>query len=281
MSKNSKFYKYFFIALLKKYIPINRPTKTNTLRYLILFCILLSISVFSFSYFSNWYKNTGVIDGLITELHGIIVELFVLTILLDWILKIREELRFKEPRAFAYAKAYSAIDNCLDALVDEYRSKGEKQYVYFSGNMEISRKLDIIYCLNPTLSNIEEIIIKTQGHNYFLENYINKVIIFKENLSLILTNYLYLMEPEIIHNIQTILEKASNVTEKSNEQTKNDFNMEVAREFMKNSESLIYYLFKAKSSLEAVADIIQTRAEHSAAMKIEREKWRKKYEELH
>ncbi len=96
------------------------------------------VLVVAVSFLTGWYRREGMLDGIWVEVHGVIIEIFIFTLLLNWYSEKASEVRLKGVRDPIHARAHDLAYSCLSDLTPTF-TLSEKLYLDFGGKFAISR----------------------------------------------------------------------------------------------------------------------------------------------
>lgn len=115
------------------------------------------------------------LNGLLTEVQGMILEVFFFAIIMNWIMVLRENAKQKPLKAYYHYIISEKIEKFLRITLPDMKKKWKKKYIYFLDNYVDTYyydKLLIYEC--PKIWDIEifEIAYKNNEYEYFYENHI-------------------------------------------------------------------------------------------------------------
>ena len=281
---NSKFFLAYLKLLFLNKLPKVNLNETNILYILVLLCLVFSCTIFVYTFLTNWYSDNNNLNGLLTEVQGMILEVFFFAIIMNWIMVLRENAKQKPLKAYYHYIISEKIENFLRITLPDMK-KNEKKYIYFLDNYVDTYyydKLLIYEC--PKIWDIEifEIAYKNNEYEYFYENHIKPRRVLINKLKRILLKNTVSFEHKIIYKF-LMLENYNNALKiEENKITKDNCNFETINKFITSWSYRLFFMLlsEIRNLIINKSDKILSSIEEKKKQEQELEKWTKELAQI-
>jgi len=221
---------------------------------------------------TGWYQSVDNVNGIAVEIHGAIFEVLLLSVLFESYLRKKENISNIDINNVLHSRIYDLSTNNLSKLAFNYTS-GEKYYVYFGERMSIARVYEILDYIG--MSDTDKFVLaEITGYKKLNKDFIDVLQdVLREIHSIYVTFadhidreiMIYLLESEeacsqIINNQDASLIGGKDAKEHSID------------ELLQANNAIVFSLIKLKQTLEIRASKIESREDHSEAMKNKHQK---------
>lgn len=250
--------------------------ETNISKILISLCLIFCCSIFVYTYSTNWYADSNNLNGLLTEVQGMIIEVFFFAIIINWITILRENRKQKPLKSYYYYVISTEIENFLGVTFPEIREE-RKKYIYFLDNSVITYDFSIL----PSYKYFEiedkeifEILYENKEYEYFYEHYLKPKEILIKRLRKILSKNTSLFEHDIRYKFLNLENYNETLKDKENKITKDNCNHDIIMKFIKSGlyRVFIFLLLEVRNRINNNSDQVLSSAEEQKKRELEMER---------
>lgn len=272
-----RFLLFYLRWSISKMLPKINLTETNIFHILISLCIIFCCSIFAYTFSTNWYDDSNNLNSLLTEVQGMIIEVFFFAIIMNWLMVLRENAKQKPLKSYYHYAMAQEIEKFLRITLPDIKKK-EKKYIYFlDKSVSTYYHDDLLIYDSPIDKEIFEILYENKEYEYFYEHYLKSKRILLKELKKILLNNMFLFEYEIIYKFLELENYNETLIYKENEITKDNCNFENINKFITAGSYRVFFILlsQIRNLIIKKSDKVLSSIEEEKKGKKELEKWTK------